>query len=135
MTFGSRVTPPPGLIRSVAEGLVAGGWTVVWSLKDADASHLPPGEQGELTPTPMCPLPHVGQAEATRLVVGVASPFMFSLYEMYLVRGHPVSFTVRSLLVFFGLIAAALASGRFFVRPWLPQAAALAHPHIKAAVS
>ena len=31
--------------------------------------------------------------------------------------------------------SAALASGRFFVRPWLPQGAALAHPNIRAAVS
>ncbi|CAN0290200.1 unnamed protein product, partial [Ectocarpus sp. 13 AM-2016] len=78
VTFGSRVTPPPSLVRTVAEGLVTGGWAVVWSLKDADAPHLPPGE---LT------------------------------------------------------AAAALASGRFFVRPWLPQGAALAHPHVKVAVT
>ncbi|CAM9734544.1 unnamed protein product [Ectocarpus sp. 4 AP-2014] len=72
VTFGSRVTPPPSLVRTVAEGLVTGGWAVVWSLKEADASHLPP---------------------------------------------------------------AALASGRFFIRPWLPQGAALAHPHVKVAVT
>lgn len=44
VTFGSRVTPPPHLVRTVAQGLVAGGWAVVWSLKDANASHLPSGE-------------------------------------------------------------------------------------------
>lgn len=44
VTFGSRVAPPPHLVRTVAQGLVAGGWAVVWSLKDADASHLPSGE-------------------------------------------------------------------------------------------
>lgn len=44
VTFGSRVVPPPSLVRTVAEGLVTGGWAVVWSLKEADALHLPPGE-------------------------------------------------------------------------------------------
>ncbi|CAM9728445.1 unnamed protein product [Laminaria digitata] len=72
VTFGSRVPPPPALVRTVGEGLVAGGWAVVWSLKRAEASHLP---------------------------------------------------------------RAALASGRFFVRPWLPQGAALAHPNMRAAVT
>eukprot|EP00752_Nemacystus_decipiens_P011299 g10041.t1 len=72
VTFGSRVPPPPHLVRTVAQGLVSGGWAVVWSLKDADASHLP---------------------------------------------------------------AAVHASGKFFIRSWLPQGAALAHPHVKAAVT
>lgn len=44
VTFGSRVPPPPSLVRTVGEGLVAGGWAVVWSLKRAEASHLPRGE-------------------------------------------------------------------------------------------
>lgn len=44
VTFGSRVRPPASLVRSVGEGLVAGGWAVVWSLKQADAAHLPCGE-------------------------------------------------------------------------------------------
>lgn len=39
----------------------------------------------------------------------------------------------RTLALF--VFAAALASGKFFLRPWLPQGAALAHPHVKAAVS
>lgn len=45
VTFGSRVVPPPTLVRTVAEGLMEGGWAVVWSLKEADASHLPPGKR------------------------------------------------------------------------------------------
>lgn len=45
VTFGSRVVPPPSLVRTVGEGLVAGGWAVAWSLKRADASHLPRGKR------------------------------------------------------------------------------------------
>lgn len=43
VTFGSRVIPPPMLIRSVGDALVAGGWAVVWSLKRANQLHLPRG--------------------------------------------------------------------------------------------
>lgn len=44
VTFGSRVIPPPNLVRTVAEGLLEGGWAVVWSLKEEHASNLPPGK-------------------------------------------------------------------------------------------
>lgn len=36
--------PTPSLVRTVAEGLAAGDWAVVWSLKEESASHLTPGE-------------------------------------------------------------------------------------------